>query len=50
MEEKFTQEFGIHFKDSPDELKFALEFIKEIQKEAYLQGWEDGNGRKTPKF
>lgn len=26
----FIEEFGIHFKNSPDELKFALTFIEEL--------------------
>ena len=26
----FRDEFGIHFKNSPDELKFALTFIEEL--------------------
>jgi len=29
----FKQEFGIHFKDSSDELKFALEFIGDLLEE-----------------
>ena len=26
----FKREFGIHFKNAPDELKFALTFIEEL--------------------
>ena len=29
-EQQFKDEFGIHFKDSSGELKFALEFIREL--------------------
>jgi hypothetical protein len=29
----FEQEFGVHFKNSPDELKFALSFIEDLLKE-----------------
>lgn len=36
--EQFTAEFGIHFKDSPGELEFALEFIRKV----YEQGKVDG--------
>lgn len=28
--EAFTEEFKIHFKDCPDELKFALAFIEDL--------------------
>ncbi len=28
----FKNEFGIHFKDSPDELKFTITFIEELLK------------------
>lgn len=31
--EEFDKEFGIHFKNSPGELKFCLEFIEELLKE-----------------
>ena len=47
-QEKFEDEFGIHFKNSPDELKFAISFIEEVIKEessnAYWEAkGEDGN-------
>lgn len=32
-QQKFKQEFGIHFKNSPDELKFALSFIDDLMEE-----------------
>ena len=39
---KFKEEFGIHFKNSPDELKFALAFIEELLEERMKSVyWED---------
>jgi len=36
--QQFREEFGIHFKNSPDELEFALEFISEELKKEYRRG------------
>jgi len=32
-QQNFKEEFGIHFKNSPDELKFALSFIEDLLEE-----------------
>ena len=38
----FKDEFGIHFKNSPDELKFALTFIEELLESRMNSAyWED---------
>jgi len=48
--ERLKKEFGIHFKDSPDELQFLEEFIKEeilnILEDLLKQGHEGGNFRR----
>jgi len=41
----FKNEFGIHFKNSPDELKFVIVFVDELLKEANPK-WKDIKGLK----
>lgn len=41
-EDKFTQEFGIHFKGSTGELQFAIDFIRQVEQEAYERGYKIG--------
>ena len=40
-EKQFIEEFGLHFKDSPDELGFALAFIEEKLIDEYKRGYND---------
>ena len=39
--EAFRQEFGIHF-DCESEKNFCIEFIEEVEQEAYQRGFEEG--------
>ena len=42
---KFNEEFGIHFKNSSGELKFANEFLEEAIQQAEKRGYEKGYWR-----
>jgi len=46
---EFKEDFGIRFKDSLNELKFAEEFLEDAIKDAYFKGLVKGLFYKCPK-